>query len=153
MDGGILTLVFYLCYFLFSFFGGSFQGCCLSLQVQGVFAPRVVVLGERNPLVSQARSWSSFLYEESNVIRGTHTCFRALLRPQSYPQNCVYLEGIVFETDVIRRFVVKGVSSSRMDERMGECVHKQVYWVGYTELARVYVGEWANARVCECMCG
>jgi len=55
--------------------------------------------------------------------------------------------------DVIRRFVVKGDSSSWMDERMGEYVHKQVYWVGYTELARVYVGEWVNAWVCECMCG
>jgi len=104
VDGSIFTLIFYICYILFAFLDGSFQGYCLSLQVQGVFDPRVVILGERNPLVSQTRSWSSFLYEESNVTRGTHTSFRALLRLQSYPQNCVYLEGIVFET-VVTLFV------------------------------------------------
>ena len=97
-DGSILTLVFYICYFLFAFVGGSIEGYCSSLQVQGFYASRVVVLRERNPLVSQARSWSSFFYEESNVIHETHTCFRALLRLPSYPQNCVYLEVIVFET-------------------------------------------------------
>jgi hypothetical protein len=38
-----------------------------------------------------------------------------------------------------------------MGEGMGEWVQKQVYFVGYSELLRVYVGEWVSAWVCECV--
>ena len=80
--------------------------------------------------------------------------------PELSPELCLFGRHSVWNCDdVIRRFVVKGVSSSWMDERKGECVHKQVYWVGYTELARVCVGVWVRVwvgecvSVCECVCG
>jgi hypothetical protein len=60
--------------------------------------------------------------------------------PKLSPELCLFGRHSVWNCNkVIRRYVVKGVSSSWMDERMGECVHKQVYWVGY-----IGVSQWVS---------